>query len=99
MVVIVAGDGGVDVGDGGVGLDVHYPINVVAVRFLNTAPGTRIGVRIRVRKRLDWNEVRFTGQCTRTDATERHAYRLITGWYFGFSCTPTGVTPSLPPGS
>ena len=34
LVVIVAGDAGVDVGDGGIGIDVHYSSDVVAVRCL-----------------------------------------------------------------
>lgn len=34
LVVIVAGDAGVDVGDGGIGIDVYYASDLVAVRSL-----------------------------------------------------------------
>lgn len=51
LVVIVAGDAGVDVGDGGIGIDVHYTIDVVAVRSLDTVAetGPTTGICIRVR--------------------------------------------------
>ncbi len=40
LVVIVAGDGGVDVGDGGSGINVHYSTDVVAVRCLGAVAET-----------------------------------------------------------
>ena len=51
LVVIVAGDGGVDVGDGGIGIDVHYSSDVVAVRCLGAVAeaGPTTGICIRVR--------------------------------------------------
>ena len=57
LIVIVAGDAGVDVGDGGIGIDVHYPSDVVAVRSLDTVAETGPTTGICIRVRYDGNVI------------------------------------------